>query len=192
MADSEQGRLPPGQRAVVELPILHVGAVPRVDPASWEFRVSGLVENPLRLSWDQFCQLPSITMVADFHCVTGWSRLDCQWRGVAFKTIAALARPLPQVGHVLIRSQGGYSTNLKFVDLMDDDAMFAFELDGRPLEPAYGGPLRLVVPKRYAYKSAKWVRALEFLEQEVLGYWESRGYSNTADPWTENRFSGKE
>ncbi len=185
----ERERIPPGQRVVAKLPVLHVESVPKFDPVTWEFRVSGLVENPLRLNWDQFYQLSSFTRMADFHCVTGWSRLDCQWRGVAFKTIAALAKPLPQAEHVLIWSQGGYSTNLKLVDLMDEDILFALELDGRPLEPAHGGPVRLIVPKKYAYKSAKWVQALEFLEQEKLGYWENRGYSNSADPWTEDRYS---
>ncbi|MEE9202072.1 MAG: sulfite oxidase-like oxidoreductase [Dehalococcoidia bacterium] len=182
-------RVPPGQGITQGLPILHIGPVPAFHPESWDFRVGGLVGSNLVLSWEEFNRLPMVTVTADFHCVTGWSRLDVAWEGVAFSTIASLACPAPEAQFVLVHAEHGYTTNLPLSDLKQDDVLLALKLEGRPLEAEHGGPLRLVVPKKYAYKAAKWVRGVEFLREEVLGYWEARGYSNTADPWTEDRYS---
>jgi DMSO/TMAO reductase YedYZ molybdopterin-dependent catalytic subunit len=163
--------------------------VPAFHPETWDFRLEGLVANPVVLGWEEFNRLPMVTVTADFHCVTGWSQLDVTWEGVAFPTIAALARPAPEAGFALIKAEHGYTTNVPLSDLMRDDVLFALKLDGKPLHVAHGAPLRLVVPQKYAYKAAKWVRGVEFLKEEVLGYWETRGYSSTADPWTEDRYS---
>ncbi|MDP2951959.1 MAG: molybdopterin-dependent oxidoreductase, partial [Chloroflexota bacterium] len=165
------------------------GDVPRSDPATWDFRAWGLVERPLRLTWQEFLRLPRTEVVADFHCVTGWSHLTFHWEGVLFSTLAGLARPRPDATHILVHAEGDYTTNLPLKDALDEDVLFAFKVDGHDLEPIHGAPLRLVVPKKYAYKSAKWVRGVEFAGQEVLGYWEARGYSSTADPWKEERYS---
>jgi len=179
----------PGQTLTEDFPVLHMGPVPPFDPASWDLRVEGEVERPLRLTWPQFLALPSTVSVSDFHCVTGWSRLDNRWEGVLFKDIAALARPSPRARFVTIEAEYGYTTSLPLAELMEEDVILAYRHDGRDLESIHGGPLRLVVPKKYAYKAAKWVRALRFTAEQELGFWETRGYSNTADPWTEDRYS---
>jgi DMSO/TMAO reductase YedYZ molybdopterin-dependent catalytic subunit len=188
MSDKDQ-RIPPNQTVTSKFPVLHVGPVPKFGPEVWDFRVEGLVENPLRLTHAEFLKLPRVVHVSDFHCVTGWSRLDNMWEGVAFKTIIDLAKPLKNAGYVTVEAEGDYTTSLPIEDLMDDDVLLACMMNGEPLAPEHGGPLRLVVPKKYAYKSAKWVRRLRFTEEQELGFWEKRGYSNTADPWREERYS---
>ncbi len=182
-------RLPPGQRLTDEFPVLHYGEVPNVDIEKWDFTISGKVKKNLRLSFSEFKNLPTTELKADFHCVTTWSKFDLLWKGILFKEIASLVEPLPEARFVLIFALGGYTTNLPIDIAMDDDVIFAFEYDKKPLTPEHGYPLRLVVPKRYAYKSAKWVRGIEFLEFDQLGFWEQRGYSNSADPWKEERYS---
>lgn len=189
MKHKMESRLPPGQRQVKDLPVLHIGAIPPFNPATWEFSVEGLVQTPLHFSWQEFLKLPRTQSASDFHCVTGWSRLDNVWEGVLFRDIARLAQPLPQAQAVTIECYGGYYTSLPLADLMGEDVILAYRLDGVDLAPKYGGPLRLVVPAKYAYKSAKWVRLLRFTAEQEPGYWEERGYSNTADPWTEDRTS---
>lgn len=182
-------RLPPGQRLTEDFPVLHFGEIPKVDLEKWDFTVRGRLMKNLRFSFSEFISLPSIELKADFHCVTSWSKYDLIWRGVPFKEIANLAQPLDDARFVLIHAEGGYTTNLPLNVAMDDDVIFAYEYDRKPLTPEHGYPLRLVVPKRYAYKSAKWVRGIEFLEDDQLGFWEQRGYSNSADPWKEERYS---
>jgi len=150
--------------------------------------VEGLVENPVHLSYDEFLRLPKVERVSDFHCVTGWSRLDNRWEGAAFKTIADLVKPLKEARYVTVACEGDYTTSLPIKELLEPDVLLAYGFEGKPLEPVHGGPLRLVVPKKYAYKSAKWVRKLRFTKDQELGYWEKRGYSNTADPWEEDRY----
>jgi len=181
-------KLPPGQRLIEDFPVLHYGDVPEVNIETWDFTVKGLVRNPLRLSFDEFMKLPSVELWADFHCVTGWTKFDLHWKGVLFKTIAELANPLPDARYVLIFAENNYTTNLPLDIAMDNDVIFAYEYEGKPLTPEHGYPLRLVVPKRYAYKSAKWVRGIEFLQKDRPGFWEVRGYSNSADPWKEERY----
>jgi len=181
-------KLPPGQRLIEDFPVLHYGDVPEVNIETWDFTVKGLVRNPLRLSFDEFMKLPSVELRADFHCVTGWTKFDLHWKGVLFKTIAELANPLPDARYVLIFAENNYTTNLPLDIAMDNDVIFAYEYEGKPLTPEHGYPLRLVVPKKYAYKSAKWVRGIEFLQEDRPGFWEVRGYSNSADPWKEERY----
>ncbi len=182
-------RLPPNQHVAKKLPVQHFGKVPEFDKNTWDFRVEGLVENPLRLTYDEFLALKKTTDVSDFHCVMGWSRLDNKWEGVRFSDVAALVKPKSHAQFATIEADGGYTTSLALSELMEPDVLFAYNLYGKPLAPEHGGPLRLVVPKKYAYKSAKWVRILRFTEEQELGYWEQHGYSNSADPWKEERYS---
>jgi len=188
---SEKGqRVPPNQRVVYnKFPVLHVGSVPKFNPENWDFTVEGLIDNPLRLTYSEFLNLPRTTSESDFHCVTGWSVLGNKWEGVAFKAIVDLVKPKGNAHYVTVVAEGDYTTSLPLEDLLDDDVLLAYKLNGKPLEPIHGGPLRLVVPKKYAYKSAKWTRKLRFTEKQELGYWEKRGYSNTADPWKEERYA---
>ncbi len=182
--------LPPGQHLAIGWPRLDLGVIPRFDPKTWNLRVDGLVEAPATLTWDRFLALPPVALTADFHCVTGWSKLGNRWEGVSFRTVADLVRPKPEARHVVLTcGDAGYTTNLPLEALLDDDVLLAYRHDGKPLALEHGGPLRLVVPKRYGWKSAKWVRQITFLDRDEPGYWEVRGYSNTADPWTEDRYS---
>jgi DMSO/TMAO reductase YedYZ molybdopterin-dependent catalytic subunit len=183
----QEGRLPPGQSATLKWPVLHYADVPKFDAARWEFRTTGLVEMPLRLNWEEFHRLPRVAITADFHCVTRWSRFDNRWEGVPFRAVADLTRPKPEAKHVLVRGAEGYTTNVPLQDLLEADVLFAFSHDGEPLAPEHGGPLRLVVPKLYAWKSAKWVTELEFAAQERLGFWEQNGYHRYGDPFKEQR-----
>ncbi len=148
-----------------------------------------MVENPTTLNWEDFNALPQFEDVSDFHCVTTWSKFDCRWSGVAFFTIADLVRPKPEANHVLFTSYDGYTTNVRLSDCFDDDALVATRFEGKPLTREHGGPARMIIPKLYAWKGAKFVRQIEFSGEDRLGFWEVRGYSNTADPWTEDRFS---
>jgi DMSO/TMAO reductase YedYZ molybdopterin-dependent catalytic subunit len=184
----EQGRLPPGQVATLKWPVLHLGDIPRFDPDTWDFRTAGWVKKLLRLTWDDFMALPHVEVTADFHCVTRWSRFDNHWEGVPFRAIYDLTEPLVSASHVLVRSERDYTTNVPLCDLMEPTVLFAPRHDGKPLEPEHGGPLRLVVPKLYGWKSAKWVRSLEFLTSDEAGYWERNGYHMYGDPWKEQRF----
>jgi len=181
-------RLPPGQKLIKVFPVLHYGEIPEIDIEKWNFTVEGLIKTPLRFTFQEFVKLPSIEITADFHCVTGWTKFDLRWKGVPFKTIAKLATPLPEARYVFIYAENDYTTNLPLEVAMDDDVIFAYEYEGKPLSLERGFPLRLVVPKRYGYKSAKWVRGIEFLQNNKPGFWEIRGYSNSADPWKEERY----
>jgi len=190
--DDVEGRVPPNQRLTRGWPVLHASPIPKFNPALWTFRTWGEVENEFEISWDEFRALPSLTVGSDFHCVTGWSKLDNTWEGISFREIASRAKPKASATHVLIHAEYGYTANLPLETLMDDDVLFAWSHDGEPLEPEHGGPLRLVVPKLYAWKSAKWVRGVHFLDHDERGYWEVRGYHNRADPWHEERYSWQE
>jgi DMSO/TMAO reductase YedYZ molybdopterin-dependent catalytic subunit len=184
----EEGRLPPGQSLTLKWPVLHYSGVPDFDPTTWNFRTAGLVEHPICLSWQEFLNLPKIQVTADFHCVTRWSRFDNHWEGVAFRTIYEMTKPKPEATHVMIHCAEGYTTNVPLADLMEENVLFAYKHDGEPLPPEHGGPLRLVVPKLYAWKSAKWVRGLEFMPHDRPGFWEQNGYHIYGDPWKEQRF----
>ena len=160
----QEGRLPPGQSLTLKWPVLHYGSVPRFDPEHWDFRVYGLVQSPLRLSWDEFNALPRIQRTGDFHCVTRWSRFDNQWDGVAVREVLRRAHPRPEAAYVLVHGEQGFTANVPLADLDRDEAVLATHHDGQPLTPDHGYPLRLIVPHLYAWKSVKWLRGLEFLD----------------------------
>ncbi len=191
-ADDLSDRVPPGQTLTDKFPILSYGPAPRFNPAKWDFRVFGLVEPELQLSYEQFRALPQSRQISDFHCVTSWSRLDNVWEGVKILDLMKLVTLKPEAHFVLVHCDAGYSANLPLNEFLDSDVMLAYRHDGRDLTPDHGFPLRLVVPKLYAWKSAKWVRAIEFLEFDERGFWEVRGYHNHADPWREERYSFQE
>lgn len=185
----DRARVPPGQRVTEKFPVLHYGGVPRFDRQSWDLRAIGLVEEPLALSYDQLLELPTTRIVADIHCVTGWSKLDTVWEGVLFRELWELVRAKPEGRFVMVHCEQGFTTNLPLEALMDDDVLLAYRYADEPLTPEHGYPLRLVVPKRYFWKSAKWVRGLELMAEDRLGFWEVRGYHNNADPWKEERYA---
>jgi DMSO/TMAO reductase YedYZ molybdopterin-dependent catalytic subunit len=191
-SDERDPRLPPGQYLVTHFPVLSYGPTPRFDPTCWDFRLIGLLEQPLRLTWQEFHDLPLSAQCSDFHCVTTWSRYDNYWEGVKVGELMKLVKLKPQARHVLARCDGGYSTNLPLKEFLGDDVMLAYRHDGKDLEPDHGWPLRLVVPKLYGWKSAKWVRAIEFCSDERRGFWEVRGYHNHGEPWAEERYSFQE
>ncbi len=182
-------RLPPGQRLVHNFPVLDLGVQPEVSLENWVLKISGKVENSLTLSWKDFLALPQLTDVSDFHCVTTWSQFDMQFTGVSFFTIADLVKPKASASHVFFKSYDGYSTNNPLDVCMDDDVLIAHSWNGKPLTKEHGGPARVIIPKRYAWKGAKFIREITFMDRDILGFWELRGYSNTADPWSEDRFS---
>jgi len=182
-------RVPPGQRLTDKFPVLHYGSIPKFDRETWDLKVFGLVAEPLTLSYDQFLQLPATRIVADIHCVTTWSKLDTVWEGVLFRNLIELVEVKPESKFVMVHCEQGFTTNVPLEVLMDDDVLLAYRYDDLPLTPEHGYPLRLVVPKRYFWKSAKWVRGLEFIARDRLGFWESRGYHNNADPWKEERYA---
>ena len=181
-------RLPPGQRETTAFPVLSKGATPTWDPETWAFTITGAVEEECSFSWEEFTSLPSVTQRQDFHCVTGWSKLDCEFTGVPFTELAERAGVHDEASHVLFSALDDYTTDLPLSDCLREEVLFAWAFDGDPLEPDHGGPLRVVTPHRYAYKGAKWVDGVELLTEPVLGYWERRGYSETANPWNEERY----
>jgi len=182
------GRLPPGQALTLKWPVLHAGDVPRFDPARWDLRVGGLVETPMKWSWDEFQALPRTKVQADFHCVTTWSKFDNEWEGVPFREIAERVQPKPEARFVVIQAEGGYTTNLPLEDLMRDDVLLADKHWPEPLTDDHGAPLRLVVPHLYAWKSAKWLRGFEFVAEDQAGFWEAAGYHMRGDPFAEERY----
>ncbi len=189
-------KLPVGQHEVKNWPVLDVGEQPQVSTADWKLEVGGLVDNPLTLTWDRFMALPQAEEVSDFHCVTTWSRFDNHWRGVRFKTIAELAVPHPKARFVLCTSYDfapgtsiPYTTNLPLARALEDDVLLVHTWEGKPLPREHGGPCRMITPKLYAWKGAKWIRKIEFLATDRKGFWEVRGYSNTAEPWLNDRYA---
>lgn len=185
-----EGRLPPGQSLTLKWPVLHTGSIPSFDPAKWDFKISGEVEEPVRLTWQEFRALPQTKVVSDFHCVTRWSRLDNHWKGVLFTDVLKLAKPKPSAQFALVLAEQGYTSNIPLQDLQRPDVLFAVEHDGAPLPAEHGGPVRLVVPHLYGWKSVKWVRGILLLNHEQLGFWERNGYHAHGDPWREQRYSG--
>jgi DMSO/TMAO reductase YedYZ molybdopterin-dependent catalytic subunit len=187
--DAGQGRVPPGQVFTYKFPVLHYGSTPHIDLKDWRLKVWGLVEEPREFTWEELVGLPKQRQVCDIHCVTRWSKLDTVWEGVPFQEIARLVRPKPEAKFVMEHAYGGYTTNMALEELLDDDVLLAFNYDDKPLEPEHGGPLRMLVPKLYFWKSAKWLRGLEFMAGNQPGFWEMYGYHMHGDPWTEERFS---
>jgi DMSO/TMAO reductase YedYZ molybdopterin-dependent catalytic subunit len=184
----DTGRLPPGQSLTLKWPVLHYGSVPRFDAARWDFQITGLVDKPVRLSWEEFNKLPLTEVTADFHCVTRWSRFDNRWRGAATSEVLKLAPPLPSARFVLVHAEAGFSANLPLADFARPESLFAFLHDGEPLTAEHGYPVRLIVPHLYAWKSVKWVRGIELLASDQPGFWEQNGYHMYGDPFKEQRF----
>lgn len=180
-------RLPPGQSLTVKWPVLSAAPVPAFDPRTWRFRIVGLVNHARSLTWQEFSALPRSTRTSDIHCVTHWTKLDNVWEGVLARDVIELAGVKPEAQFVLVHAPG-YDANLPLDALLDDDVLFAVKHDGKDLPPEHGGPLRLVVPKRYFWKSVKWANGLEFLAEDRPGYWEKRGYHMEGEPWAEERY----
>ena len=187
--DTERAeRVPPGQKLTEKWPALHYGSVPKIDIAQWQFNIFGLVEKERKLSYAEFTALPQVQVFSDIHCVTGWSKLDNLWEGISSGQIRELVRILPEAKFVMVHSAGGFSTNLPLDDFFQPDVLFALKYNGEPLTSEHGYPLRLVVPRLYFWKSAKWVNGVEFMAEDKRGFWESGGYHNHGDPWKEERY----
>lgn len=186
----DPARVPPGQTvsAPDKWPVLHFGFVPATDLTRWDFRVFGLVENELRLDYGELLALPQVELSADIHCVTGWSRLGDTWKGVPIREILNRVLPKPEARYVMAHCEQGYTTGIPLDVLDDDDVMLCHSWNGKELSPDHGWPLRLLVPKKYFWKSAKWLRGLELMDRNRLGFWEQRGYHDEADPWRETRY----
>jgi len=184
----DKPRVPPGQSKTVKWPVLHYGHVPDVDLAKWRFQVTGLVESPLMLTWAEFQALPRQRTVCDIHCVTRWSRLDNTFEGVPVQEILRRVRPTAEATHVMVHAAPDYTTNLALEDLDRPENLFADLHDGEPLTAEHGGPLRLLVPHLYFWKSAKWVTGLEFRRSDAPGFWEQNGYHMHGDPWLQERY----
>lgn len=181
-------RLPPNQRLVTNWPVLHYGTVPSVDPARFRLSIGGMVEAPFSLSWAELMALPQHEVTVDIHCVTGWSRYDNRFSGVRVADLIARARPKPGARYAVAACAQGFTTNLPLDDLMRPDVLFAHAHGSQPLSPEHGGPLRLMVPHLYFWKSAKWVHGLDLVAEDEPGFWERAGYHMRGDPWQEQRF----
>ena len=184
----DQQRLPPGQVITRKWPVLHYGTVPRVDVATWRFSVGGAVEQPFAITWEELQALPRRQTACDIHCVTRWSRYDNVFEGVPVQLLLQRARVKPEARYALVHAEQGYTTNLPLDDLDRPENLLALSHDGEPLTPEHGGPVRLLVPHLYLWKSAKWVRGIECLEEDVPGFWEQNGYHMRGDPWQEERY----
>lgn len=183
----DPSRVPAGQYLTTKFPVLTYGRVPTSDLSSWSLAVDGAVHTPLSISWDELMAMEQVTQTVDIHCVTRWSKLDTTWTGVPVTALLARAGVLPSGTHVMAHSDGGYTTNMPLSIVLDDDVILAHTYDGRPLEPDHGYPLRLLVPKRYFWKSAKFLRRLEIMTEDKQGFWELNGYHNDGDPFLEQR-----
>lgn len=182
-------RLPPGQKLTSGFPVLDLGVQPQISHEEWRLSVDGLVEKPQNLDWAQLNALPQVTDVSDFHCVTTWSKYDCEWGGVAFTSLFELAQPKPDAKFVYFTSYDGYSTNVPLAHCLDDDVLIATKFAGEPVSREHGGPARVIIPKLYAWKGAKFVKSITFLAEDRLGFWEVRGYHAVGDPWKEERYA---
>ncbi len=181
-------RVPPGQHLVRDWPVLHYGSVPRIKISEWKLRLFGLVNNEKELTYDEFIALPQVKVFSDIHCVTTWSRLDNLWDGVSASTIAGIAGIKPEAKYLIAHGAGGFKTNRPLADFLQEDVLLALKHDRQPLSADHGGPVRLVVPRLYFWKSAKWLTGLEFTAEDHPGFWERAGYHNHGDPWTEERY----
>lgn len=181
-------RLPPGQRLVTNWPVLDLGVQPHVPTETWRLDVDGAVANPISLDWAQFMELPQAEDQSDIHCVTQWSRYDNRWQGVKTATLLALVQPRPEARHVILHSHDGYTTNLLLEHFAEDDCLIAHSHDGVPLTREHGAPARVIVPRYYFWKSAKWIKRIELSAVDQPGFWEVRGYHNVGDPWLEERY----
>jgi DMSO/TMAO reductase YedYZ molybdopterin-dependent catalytic subunit len=188
-AGYDPARLPPGQYLTVKWPVLHAGSVPDVDLTTWDFRVWGEVDEPLRLSWDEFAELPAVEVTQDIHCVTRWSRFDTTFRGVPWSVVRERVGQRPSARYAIAHAEQGFTANVPAAFLEHEGALLATHADGEPLTPEHGFPLRLVIPGKYFWKSAKWLRGIELTATDKPGFWERYGYHNEADPWQEERYA---
>jgi DMSO/TMAO reductase YedYZ molybdopterin-dependent catalytic subunit len=188
--ESAKSRIPPGQVVTKGWPVLHAGGVPNIPKEKWSLEIHGEVENPIKINYEELLKLKRATLVCDIHCVTSWTKFDVPWEGVRFKDLMEIAKPTSKARYASFECEQGFTTNLPIEPLYDDDVMVAFRALGEDLPPEHGGPVRMLVPKRYFYKSAKWLRGIKLSEDDVPGFWEIRGYSNSADPWNEERYAG--
>lgn len=189
MVRRSEDRIPPGQRVTEKWPVLHYGGVPQFDPVSWDFRIFGLVEEQVHISYSEFRALPSASITCDIHCVTTWSRLGMTFEGVPARAVLELARIRPEARFAMVHAESGFETNLPLEYLLAEDALFAYRADGADLTLEHGWPLRLVIPRLYFWKSAKWVRGIELMAEDRPGFWERNGYHMHGDPWKEERYS---
>jgi len=185
---TDRERLPPGQIVTRKWPVLHYGTVPQVDRQNWRLEIRGEVEHPVSLSWDELLALPRQETLCDIHCVTRWSRYDNVFEGIPLAPLLELVRPTPSATHVLVHAEHGFTTNLPLADFTAPANLLALRHNGQELEPEHGGPVRLLVPHLYLWKSAKWVRGFEFLEEDYPGFWEQNGYHMRGEPWAEERY----
>jgi DMSO/TMAO reductase YedYZ molybdopterin-dependent catalytic subunit len=186
--EAEHERLPPGQHVVNTWPVLDLGRKPEIPQEDWRLAIDGFVARPLTWTWKHYLAEATFRSVSDFHCVTTWSTFDNEWQGVSFKRLIELVRPLSLATHVLFTSYDDYTTNLPMEACDDDDVLLAHMWNGKPLTTEHGGPVRMIVPKRYAWKGAKWVKQITFSDRDQKGFWEVRGYSNSALPWENDRY----
>lgn len=189
MTGTNDQRVPPGQRLVTDFPVLHSGRVEHIDPAAWRLSLSGLIDHPSTFDWNALLALPAVEQICDIHCVTTWSKLDTRWKGVRISELVKDVRIKPEAWHVVVHAAAGWTTNLPVDELFREDVLVAYEYEGRPISADHGGPVRLVVPRLYFWKSAKWLTGIEFTAEERLGFWEVRGYHALGDPWLEQRYS---
>jgi DMSO/TMAO reductase YedYZ molybdopterin-dependent catalytic subunit len=183
-----EGRLPPGQSLTQKFPVLHYGAVPKIDTATWGLSVVGEVGKEMSWDWEEFKKLPTVQVKTDIHCVTGWSKFDTVWEGPLFRDFIELFGVKPTAKVVIAHAPNGFSTNLPLETMLEDDVLLAWKYNGEYLEPDHGFPVRTLVPKRYFWKSAKWLLKLEFSADDKPGFWEQAGYHNEGDPWKEERY----
>ena len=186
--EAHEHRLPPGQRLVTNWPVLDLGIQPDVPRAEWRLTVDGAVVTPIVWTWDDLMAQPAFADVSDIHCVTQWSRYDNRWRGVSAQHLLSVVKPLPHASHVVLHGYDGYTTNVRLDRFADADCLLAHSHDGAPIARDHGGPVRMIIPRVYLWKSAKWLKRIEFVATDKPGFWESRGYHNEGDPWTEERY----
>lgn len=184
-----ENRIPPGQKVTERWPVLQYGRIPHIDTSTWTFTISGLVKKEKTLDFEEFMALPQVEVFSDIHCVTRWSRLDNLWKGVSTSVMQDLVDILSEAHYVMVHAAGGFTTNLAVSDFFAEDVLFAVNHNGNPLSPEHGYPVRLVVPRLYFWKSAKWVTGVEFMAEDEKGFWESYGYHNRGDPWKEERYA---
>jgi DMSO/TMAO reductase YedYZ molybdopterin-dependent catalytic subunit len=186
-----QNRLPPGQTLTDKWPVLHHGSVHKIKPEEWSFSIRGLVEKERTLTYKEFTALPMVEVFSDIHCVTTWSRYNNLWEGISTSAVKDIVKIKKEAGYVMVEGAGGFTTNLSLEDFFQPDALFALKHDGKPITAEHGRPVRLVVPRLYFWKSAKWVTGLRFMAEDEPGFWESNGYHMHGDPWTEERYGGR-
>lgn len=186
-----ENRVPPGQHLTAKWPVLHEGGMPAIDERDWNLRLFGLVEREKTLDLGEFLSLPRVKVLSDIHCVTGWSQLDNLWEGVSASALTEIVEISPEAKHVMAHCHGAYTTNIPIDEFFAEDVLFALKRNDEPIPPQHGHPVRLIVPRLYFWKSAKWVTGIEFMAQDKPGFWESRGYHNHGDPWKEERYGNR-